>query len=306
MKTLLLAWHQIDGGMFAAAIHFEFEIEPVAFVERCHPGALDRRDMDERIGLSVIALDEAEAFHRVEELDRAAGLFAGQLTLRRATTATEAAFAWCCIAVTRGRTIGDGERFAVDLEIGCRHLAAAIDEREAERLALGKSRQTGLFDRRNVHENIFAAIITDDKAETFLPVEEFDDAGAFADYLCGHAATGTTAATAGKAAATAATAAETTTAAAESVATATAEAITAAAAKTITATGKATAVTTAAAAAAFVTETVAFIASASAAIAAASLIETHAVPVLSSKSPACSFKKLHAPDAGMELPGAPS
>ena len=40
--------------------------------------------MNEGIWLAVIALDEAEALHRVEELDGALSLFAGQLALRPA------------------------------------------------------------------------------------------------------------------------------------------------------------------------------------------------------------------------------
>ncbi len=274
--------------MFATTIDFKFEFEPVAFVQRGHAGAFDGRDVDECIGLSIIALDKAKALHCVEKLDRAAGFFTGQLSLWcAAAAAAETAFARCRITVTRGRTIGYGKRFAIDLEIGCRNFSAAIDERETERLALGKPGKSGLFDGRDVNENILAAIITNNKAETFLPIEEFYDAGTFADNLCWHPAPGTTAA-AGKSA-TAATAAKTTAAATaaaatESVATAAAKTITAAT-EAITAAGK-TAAITAAATAAFVTETVAFIASTTTAITAASLIETHAVPVLSSKSPA--------------------
>ena len=275
--------------MFAATINFKFEFEPVAFIQCRHAGAFDRRDVDKRVGLSVIALDEAKALHCVEELHRAAGLFTGQLTLWSTTTttaATETAFARRRITVTRGRTIGYWKRFAVNLEIGCRNLPAAIDERKTERLPLGKPGKSGLFDGRDVNEDILATVITDDKAEAFLPVEELYNAGAFADNLCRHAAPGTTAAASESAAATAApeTTAAASIAATESVATAAAKAITAAT-EAITAAGKTTAIT-AAATAAFVTETVAFIASATTAITAASLIETHAVPVLSSKSPA--------------------
>jgi hypothetical protein len=287
--------------MLAATINFDFEFEPVAFVKAGHAGALDSRDVDESIGLPVIALNEAEALHRVEELYRAAAFFAGQRALRRAAKAT-AAFARG-IAITRRRTIRDGKRLTFDLEIRRRDLAAAIHQREAEWLSFGQTRQAGLLNGRNVHEHIFAAIIADNKAEAFLPVEKLDHASAFANDLRGHATTGTTTA-AGKTAAAAA-AAETTAAAtaAESVA-ATAKAITAAA-KPVTAASKAAAITTAAAAA-FIAETVALVASASAAITAATFIKTHAVPVLSSKSPACSFKKHPAPDAGKMLPGTTS
>ena len=62
---------RLTAAVLAAAVDLDLELEPVAFVERRHAGALDRRDVDERIGLAVVALDEAEALHRVEELDRA-------------------------------------------------------------------------------------------------------------------------------------------------------------------------------------------------------------------------------------------
>jgi hypothetical protein len=275
---LLLARHQINGSVLAAAINFDFELEPVAFVKRRHAGAFDGRNVDKRIGLSIIALDEAEAFHRVEEFDSAARFFARQCPLRGATeTATPVARG---ITVARRAAVRDGHRFAINLEVRCRHFATAIHEREAKRLPFGKARQAGLLDRRDMHEHIFAAVITDNKAKALLPIEKFNDARAFTNDLCGHATTGT-ATTAAEATATAA-AAKTTTAAAESVA------ATATATEAITAAGKAAAITTAAAAAAaFITEAIAFITSASAAITAATFIETHAVPVLSSKSPAC-------------------
>jgi len=68
-----------------------------------------------------------------------------------------------------------------------------------------------------VHEHIFTAIITNDKAEAFLPVEEFYDAGTFANDLSRHAATTTAeaAATTGTATAAEAAATITETAAAE-------------------------------------------------------------------------------------------
>ena len=136
-SELLLARDQINRCVLATTIDFDFEFEPVAFVKTGHASAFDRRDVNEGIGLSVIALDEAEAFHRVEELDSATRFFAGQRPLRRATE-TAAAFARG-ITVPRRRAIRDRHRFAVDFEIGRRNLAAAIDEREAERLALCES-----------------------------------------------------------------------------------------------------------------------------------------------------------------------
>ena len=167
------------------------------------PGALDSRDVNERIGLAVIALDEAEALHRVEELDRAAGLLAGQLALR----AAGAAGCTCAAAAALNR-----HRLAFDAKVGRRNPAAAIDQRELERLAVSEVGETGLLDCRDVHEHILAAIVTDDEAEALLRIEEFDDALAFADDLRGHSAT---TAAAAKAAAAAATAAAEATAAAD-------------------------------------------------------------------------------------------
>jgi hypothetical protein len=283
---LAVPGNQIDRGMFAAAIDFDFKFEPVTFVQVRHPGAFDGRDMHERVGLAIVTLDKAEPLHGIEEFHRAAGFFTRQRALRRAkTTGTASATgttARCArpgITITRRCAVGNRHRFTIDFQIGRRNPAAAIDEREAQRLPFGKPAQPGLFNRRDVHEHIFAAIITDDKAKALLPVEEFDDAGAFANDLRWHPA------------ARAAAAAESTTAAAataaKSAATAAAKAITAAAAtaETIAATtaaaAKAAAVTAAkAAAATFVTaETIALVAATSAAFTATTFIETHAVPV---------------------------
>ena len=179
---------QIDGGIFAAPIDLQLEIETVTFVEGVKPGALDCTDVHERIGLTIIALNEAEAFHGVEEFDRTTGAFARKLTLRRAATlgcTTKAActrFAWGC-------AIGHRERFALDFQIRRRNLAAAIDEGEAQRLSFGKADKACLFDRADVNKHVFGAIIAHDKAEALLRVEEFYDAGAFTDDLCRHAAT---------------------------------------------------------------------------------------------------------------------
>src|SRR3546814_5180207 len=70
---------KVDGRIFAAAVDFEFEVEAVAFIQGAHAGAFDGADVHERVGLAVVALDEAKALHGVEELDRDAGAFAGEL-----------------------------------------------------------------------------------------------------------------------------------------------------------------------------------------------------------------------------------
>src|SRR5262249_3803688 len=130
---------QVHRGIFAAPIDLELEFEPVALVEVGHAGAFDRRDVDEGIGLAVIALHEAEALHRVEEFDRAAGLPAGRLPGRTATAASARA-AEAAAAFARSALL-DRHRLALDLEVGRRNPAAAIDEGELERLAVGQAGQ---------------------------------------------------------------------------------------------------------------------------------------------------------------------
>src|SRR3546814_12378951 len=67
--------------IFATTIDFQFEIEPVTFVKRCHASTLYRADMYKSIGLPVIALNKAKDFHSIEELDRATRLFSRALAL---------------------------------------------------------------------------------------------------------------------------------------------------------------------------------------------------------------------------------
>src|SRR6185503_1716098 len=115
-------------------------------------GPFNCGNVDERVRLAIIALDEAKTLHRVKELDRAAGLLAGQLAL------------W----PGRGAAPLDGHRFAFDAEVGCRDAAAAVDERELERLAVGEVGETRLLDRRDVHEYVLAPIVPDNEAEALL------------------------------------------------------------------------------------------------------------------------------------------
>ena len=86
------------------------------------------------------------------------GFLARQLTLR-AAAATAAG------AAMRGAAANDCHRLAVDLEVGRRDTAAAIDKRELERLAIRQIGKTGLLDRRDVNEHVLAAIVADDEAE---------------------------------------------------------------------------------------------------------------------------------------------
>jgi hypothetical protein len=128
-----------------------------------------------------------------------------------------------------------------------------------------------LLDGRNVDEDVLAAIVTNDEAEAFLPIEEFDDALAFADDLRGHSAATRTAAAAAETTAAAAAAAKTiTAAAAETVATATATAEAIAAAAAVWA-------LEAPAAEIIFSETVALVSTAPAALSAPPSIKTHAV-----------------------------
>jgi hypothetical protein len=224
--------------------------------------------MHECVGLAIIPTDEAEALHRVEEFDRAAGLFAGELTLRTAAVSTA--------RVAVAAVLWNGKRIAFNLEVSRGHTPAAIDESEFKRLSFGEAGEASLLNRRDVYEDIFATIVADDEAETLLAVEEFDDALAFADDLGRHAA-----------AAAAAKAAAATTEAAATAATAAAEAaavtITAAAAAIATAaesaaiTAETTALITEPTAIVVLAETVALVSAAPTALAAASSIKTHAV-----------------------------
>jgi hypothetical protein len=181
----------------------------------------------EHIFAAVIALDETEALHVVEEFDSAIGALAGQLALRAATITTSVTAAIstteaATVAATKTSTIATVEtatirtrrafrhwkRIAFDDQVGCRNLAAAIHQSEFQRLAFGKTGQASLFDSADVDENVIGLVIALDEAKAFLAVEEFDDAFAGTDNLCRHCRAARSAA---KAAATAA--AETTAAA---------------------------------------------------------------------------------------------
>src|SRR3569623_3502292 len=98
--------------MLAATVDFEFERQAVAFIERREACTLHGGNVNEGVGLSVIALDEAKALHRIEELDRSLRLFAGQLALRSFLLAL------------------DRNRLALDLDVGCINSAATIDQSE--------------------------------------------------------------------------------------------------------------------------------------------------------------------------------
>ena len=238
--------------------------------------------MHERVGLPIIALNKAEALHCVEELHGARCLLTGQLPLRATcTTACTAARSTtgrtrASVTIAWRTTVFNRHGFAVDLQIGRRNAATAINQREPQRLPFGQASQAGLFDRTDVHEHVLAAVIADNKAKALLTVEKLYDPGAFANDLWGHAASSTAAATgrAAKAAAAAKTATAAT-AAAEAITAATAEPVATAAEAITTATKTVT--TTKAAIESALAETIALVFATPATIAAAPFIETHAL-----------------------------
>ncbi len=236
---LILDWLQINRSMFAATINLDIKFQTITFIEVRHASAFNGADVNECIRLTIIALNEAEALHRVEEFHCTIGCFAGQLALRTTATTKAAAITTTVAARFAGFTRSaffNRKRFAFDFKIGRRNFAAAIHQGECERLAFSKAAQARLLDRADVNEHIFAAFITLDEAETFLAIEEFNNAVAFAYDLRGHATTGT--------ASCAATAAE----AATTAAAAEAATITAAKTASVTAAAEATAITAKAAA----------------------------------------------------------
>jgi hypothetical protein len=212
--------------VLASSINFKVELQLVAFVQLAQARTFNRADVHERIRLAIITGDEAEALHAVEELDRASGLFTGQLALR-------------------GSRLGrDGDDIAHNLKVGGRNLATAIDQVEFQRLAFGQAFETGAFHGTDVDEHVFAAVFTLNEAEALLAVEELDHTLAGANDLGGHAATAA-AATARAAEAAAAIAA----AKAAAITAAEATAVTTAEATAAIAAAKATAITAAKAAA---------------------------------------------------------
>jgi hypothetical protein len=221
--------------------------------------------MHKCIRLTIVARYEAKALHRIEEFDRAGSLLPGQLALRR------------------GRLSSNRDNIADNLKIGCRHLAAAINQIELELLAFSQAFEARTLNSADMDKHVLAAVFALNEAETLLGIEELDDTLTSADNLGRHpaatAAAGSTgAAEAAAAAWTAATEAAAIAAAGEAAAvTAAAETAAVAAAKAATTTAAAAAAKTAAiksaaetstAAAAvgiestFVTETIALVASA--------------------------------------------
>jgi hypothetical protein len=241
---------QIGSREFATPVDFNIERQTVILLNRTKARTLERRDVHKHIFTAIIALHKAKTLHIVEEFDRAIGTFAGRLALRSATiAATETATVATAITATETSTIAAAitttvaikaatfrtrsplrhrNGIAFDHQIGCGHFATAINQREFQWLAFGKTRQACLFNCADMDENVIGLVIALDEAETFLTVEKLYDAFARSNDLCRHGRRARR--TAAKSAATAA--AETTAAATVAAATA---AISAAGATTATA-----------------------------------------------------------------------
>src|SRR5690606_14908033 len=153
-----------------SSVDLEVEFESIAFVDSRKARALHRADVDERVFLAIVAGDEAEALHRIEELDRSRRLLAGQLALRA------------------GGLLLYGDHVTDDLQIGRGNLATAIDQVEGKLLPFGQAFEAGALDLADVDEHVLTALIALDEAEALLGIEEFYHAGAGADDVGGHAA----------------------------------------------------------------------------------------------------------------------
>lgn len=225
--------HKINRRVLASSVDLEIEFEPLAFVDALQAGAFNGTDVHERVWLSIIADQKAEALHRVEEFHRTGCFFTSQFTLWSAACRAFAAFT---AAGTAAAAIGYRNDIAHDLEILCRNLAAAINQVEFERLAFCQAGKTRTLDCTDMDERVFTAVILLDETEALLRIEELYRSLARADHLGRH--TAETAATSARARARTApgrTAGATTTAAAtEPVAATKTVASASAAAKAIT------------------------------------------------------------------------
>lgn len=211
----ILTRHQVDRRILSSSVNLDIEFQPIAFVQATHARAFNRADVDKSVRLPVITGDEAEALHRVEELDCSGRLLTSQLTLLR------------CFALFNGDDI------AQNLQITGRNLPAAVHEGEFQFLTFGQSFKTGTLHRADVDEDIFAAVIALNEAETLIRIEELYSALGLSNDLRRHSAATATAAATTAAAATAT--AEATAATAAAISAAEASAISAAEAATITA-----------------------------------------------------------------------
>jgi hypothetical protein len=136
--------------------------------------------MDKCIRLSIVALNEPEAFAAVEKLYGTGGFFSGKFPARGTTAAAILAMA--------STTIGNIYKIAFDLNVRSRNLPAAVNERKAQCLAFGETFQARAFYLTDMDKNIFAATILYDEAKTLLRIKKFNRPGAFANNLVRHTA----------------------------------------------------------------------------------------------------------------------
>src|SRR3546814_2610408 len=87
--------------------------------------------MYKSIGLPIIALNKAKAFHSIEELDRATRLFSRELALGSTIIPTKAA---SVLGWSSRRPISHGQGFTLDLQVGSGHFAAAVDQCKFEEI----------------------------------------------------------------------------------------------------------------------------------------------------------------------------
>src|SRR3546814_14303608 len=106
--------------------------------------------MDECIGLAVIALNEAETLHRVEELHRALDALASGLELMAPATTRRASA--IKVAEASCRAPLDGQRFAPDLQFDRRPEAVALPQGKLKRLHFGAAGEPGRTDCGDVDE----------------------------------------------------------------------------------------------------------------------------------------------------------
>src|SRR3546814_2372061 len=95
--------------------------------------------MYKSIGLPVIALNKAKAFHSIEELDRATRLFSRELALGSTIIPTKAA---SVLGWSSRRPISHGQGFTLDLQVGSGHFAAAVDQCKFEGLSFRSEEHT--------------------------------------------------------------------------------------------------------------------------------------------------------------------
>jgi hypothetical protein len=65
-----------------SSINFQVKLVTFAFVQTLQARTLDRADVDESVRLAIVTNKEAEALHRIEELDCTGCSLAGQFALR--------------------------------------------------------------------------------------------------------------------------------------------------------------------------------------------------------------------------------